>query len=95
MYLLAHDSGAWSDFSQVDVWGPGYVLVSSTVDQSSGTVYLDEIYRLYGNTSLPSANYLGIGTINFTGSSPDDAPLTDNNGNRADLKIVCVETYPQ
>lgn len=85
---FAHGRGAWSDFSALGV--QEYVLVTATAQQAMGGRYFASVYRLLGNTAAPQLNYLGIGTINYSGDGIDTSPLTDNNGNQSLLKVICA-----
>ncbi len=87
--FLAQGNDSWSDYSRPDLKGPGYVLVTSSIE-GSGNEHYPHVYKLYGNTAAPWLNYLGLGSINFSGSDPDSVPLTDNMGNVSPLKVICV-----
>jgi hypothetical protein len=93
--FLAHGTGMWSDFSRIDLNGPGYILVTGNAsmafeyaaDRKSITV---DVYRLNGNAGFPALSTLGLTAIHAVGPSIDRAPLTDNAGDESFVKFICV-----
>jgi hypothetical protein len=93
--FFAHGTGAWSDFARIDVRGPGYILVTGNASESF--VYAEDrksitidVYELYGNAGFPALSYLGPTAIHAEGPSIDRAPITDNAGDVALVKFICV-----
>lgn len=85
--FLAHGQGVWSDFSEIQPHGPGYMLVTATPEAAPGFV---DVYELYGNTVNQQASFLGIRGQFVGGPTVDSIPLTDGSGNHEFVKVVCI-----